>query len=122
MPPRRIASDLGRRWPQTRVSMVMAGQDTLPASLFEAGVGLEQRPDALWIVVDLRPGAELAAAFWLTRSPTAWDLQLERTTEAAPPDAHLNPCAPALSLAAAFGVGSVSIRVGWWRLALLPAT
>ncbi len=119
--PHQIADELQQRWPHTGLELVVAGSQTLPLSGLDALLSVGCGKTVLWAVVDLKPGAELAAVFRL--SPVATDrvLELQRIDAAAPPVAdHLNSCAAVLSLVDTPGRESVSIKVGSWSLTVKP--
>lgn len=117
--PAKVGEELELRWPDAEVSLLHAGADTLPVSLLDACLVLSRWNRVLWTVVDLQPGAELAACILLSRESSRTQILLERLDEPVPGvEPHLNPCAGIVALADAVGVKSVSIKVSSWSLAL----
>jgi len=120
--PAEVARELRGRWPGSGVEIVTAGSETLPLSGLDALVSVRPERTVLWTVVDLKPGAELAAVLRLSSVATDRRLEIARTDEVAPPVAeHLNSCAGVLSLVETVGPKSVSIKVGSWSLAVTTA-
>ncbi|MBV1861018.1 MAG: hypothetical protein KUG77_21555 [Nannocystaceae bacterium] len=116
-----VARELGARWPGSGLEFVVAGSKTLPLSGLDALASVGCGRTVLWAVVDLKPGAELAAVVRLSRAATNTRLEIARTDELAPPAAeHLNSCAGLLSLVETVDRGSVSIKVDSWSLAVTP--
>lgn len=119
--PADIATELRGRWRDCGVDLVIAGPDTLPLSGLDALVAAAGPRTVLWAVVDLQPGAELAAVVELSRTATDKRLEIEWTDDVGPPlPNHLNSCTGVLSLLDTVGPQSVSIKVGSWSLAVTP--
>ncbi len=119
LPPAEVARELKARWPDAGLEIVIAGPDTLPLSGLDALVSVSTSRTVLWTVVDLKPGAELAAVIRLSSIATNRRLEIARTDEVAPAVAeHLNSCAGVLSLVDTVAPQSVSIKVGSWSLAV----
>lgn len=119
--PAEVADELRRRWPGSGLEFVVAGAQTLPLSGLDALVSVGCGRTVLWAVVDLKPGAELAAVIRLSAVATDRSLEILPMDEVAPPVAdHLNSCAGVLSLVETVAQESVSIKVGSWSLTVTP--
>lgn len=119
--PEDVADELRRRWPDSGLEFVVAGAQTLPLSGLDALVSVGCGRTVVWAVVDLKPGAELAAVIRLSETATDTTLEILPTDEVAPPVAdHLNSCAGVLSLVETVGRESVSIKVDCWSLTVTP--
>lgn len=117
--PTEVADELRGRWPDAGLEIVVAGSQTLPLSGLDALVSVGCGRTVLWAVVDLKPGAELAAVLRLSSVATATVLEIAPTDGVAHRvAAHLNSCAGVLSLIDTVGRESVSIKVGPWSLTM----
>lgn len=119
--PTEVVDELRERWPDSGLEIVVAGVQTLPLSSLDALVAVGCGRTVVWAVVDLKPGAELAAVLRLSAVATDTVLEVRQTDEAAPPVAdHLNSCAGVLSLVDTVRGESVSIKVDSWSLTVTP--
>lgn len=121
--PTQLHAALRERWPSSAVRWVRAERETVPMSLLE--VGLLQRR-AIWVIVELTPGAELAVAASVV--PSGEGLRTDRSASCGrvveivrggPEQGAVasNPCDSALDLCALDPHGQV-FRVGRWELVL----
>lgn len=119
--PAEVTDELRGRWPGSSLEIVVAGAQTLPLSGLDALASVGCGRTVVWAVVDLKPGAELAAVLRLSAVATDTVLEILPTEEVAPPVAdHLNSCAGVLSLLDTVGRESVSIKVDSWSLTVTP--
>lgn len=117
--PTEVADELRGRWPKAGLEFVVADSQTLPLSGLDAVLSVGCGRTVLWAVVDLKPGAELAAVVRLSEVATDKVLELQQTDEVAPPVPDLlNSCAGILSLVDTPDRKSVSIKVDSWSLAV----
>lgn len=116
--PSEALAEVEARW-ASRCALVRAGLQTVPLSLLEARFAMAEQGTALWVVVDLTPGAEVAAAFLLS-GDGGDTLELAATEAAARKPPPLNPCAGVLQLADVEMGETVSIQVGSWTVARYP--
>ncbi len=120
-PPLEIATELQKRWPGCGLELVVAGAHTLPLSGLDALVATVGPRTVLWAMVDLQPGAELAAVVELSGTATDKRIEIAWTDDVAPPGPdHLNSCSGVLSLLDTVPRQSVSIKVASWSLAVTP--
>ncbi|MEM6294063.1 MAG: hypothetical protein AAGA54_22485 [Myxococcota bacterium] len=119
-----VHAALSERYPEVPTwSLVHAGDETLPASLLQAQFLAARAGAAIWVLVDLKPAAELAAAAHVDAAENGRQMELSRSADPAAPSAeHLNPCAGALTLLSDSSADSVSIRVGRWAIAVRSRT
>ncbi len=113
-----IHAALSKRYPEVPTwSFVRADAETLAASLLQAQFLCARAGAAVWVLVDLKPAAELAAAAYVRSDTQGRQLQLLRTADPADPSLpHLNSCAGVLTLLDDSSADCVSIRVGRWAI------